>query len=172
MNIYGVTDVRSSNVFTPMKSHRLPVIFASGLVVILTGCTFPSSRTTIPRSQANIIQRADKGVVTRVRQVNIEGQKSNLGLFGGGAMGGAAASGGRGVGGAIGQAAGAVTGAIVGQAVEEGVTRSKAQEITIRMDDGTEVVVTQESDGGLFQDGDHVRVLNSGRSARVAMAVD
>ena len=57
--------------------------------------------------------------MTSVREVNIEGQKGQLGLYGGGIMGAAAASGGRGVGGAVVQATGAVAGAVVGQAVEE-----------------------------------------------------
>lgn len=117
------------------------------------------------------MQNVDSGTVTSVREVNIEGQKSNLGLFGGGVIGGAAASGGRGVGGALAQAAGSVAGAVVGQAVEEGVTRKVAQEVTVRLDDGRTVVVTQESRDGLFRDGDRVRILNSHGGARVSMDV-
>lgn len=110
--------------------------------------------------------------MTRVREVTIEGQRTNLGMYGGGLIGGAAASGGRGVGGAVGQAAAAVGGAVVGQATEEAITRKNAQEITIRLDDGNTVVVTQESSSGLFQDGDRVRVLNGGGGARVTMLTD
>ena len=143
-----------------------------GLAVLAAGCTFPSSRRTVPAGQANVLQRTETGVVTSVREVNIEGQKSNLGLFGGGIIGGAAASGGRGVGGAVVQAAGSIAGAVAGQAVEEAATRKRAQEITIRLDDGSTVVVTQESSTGLFQDGDRVRVLNGGGQARVAMATN
>lgn len=119
-----------------------------------------------------MLQRAEYGTVTTVRQVNIEGQRTGLGLFGGGIMGAAATSGGRGVGGAVVQAGGTVAGAIVGQAVEESATRKNAQEITVRLDDGTTVVVVQESAPGLFQDGDRVRVLNGGGSARVTMATN
>lgn len=154
-----------------MKSLPL-LVLASGLAVTLAGCTFPSSRRTIPAGQANVMQRVETGVVTNVREVNIEGRRTNLGTFGGGVMGGAAASGGRGVGGALTQAAGSVAGAVVGEAVEEAATRRRAQEITVRLDDGSTAVVTQESSTGLFQDGDRVRVLNSGGSARVSMAVD
>lgn len=103
--------------------------------------------------------------------MNIEGQKSNLGLFGGGLVGGAAASGGRGVGGALAQAGGSVVGAVAGQAVEEVATRKRAQEVTVHLDDGRTVVVTQESDGGLFRDGDRVRILNSHGGALVTMDV-
>jgi outer membrane lipoprotein SlyB len=70
------------------------------------------------------------------------------------------------------QATGAVAGAVVGQAVEEVATRKRAQEITIRLDDGSTVSVTQEVSTGLFMDGDRVKVLNGGGGARVAMATN
>ncbi|MDO8541613.1 MAG: hypothetical protein Q7S40_14340 [Opitutaceae bacterium] len=150
---------------SPVRHVVLIAVIAAGLA----GCTFPSSRRIIPRGQANVLQRSDTGVVTSVREVTIEGERSNLGMYGGGIIGAAAASGGRGVGGAIGVAAAGVTGAVVGHATEEAVTRKRAQEITIRLDDGSTVVVTQESATGLFQDGDRVRVMNGGGGARVAM---
>jgi len=149
----------------------LPLVFA-GLMVFCAGCTFPSSRRTVPIGQANVLNRVEVGTVTRVRQVNIEGQKTGLGTVGGGIVGAAAASGGKGVGGAVMQAGGAVVGAIAGQAIEEAATRKYAQEITIRLDDGSTVVVTQEANSGLFQDGDRVRVLNGGGHARVTLATN
>ena len=154
-------------------NSKLPLVLLScGLTVALVGCTFPSSRRTVRASQANILQRADTGVVTSVREVNIEGQRSNLGMYGGGLVGGAAASGvGRGVGNAVATAGGAVAGAVVGQAVEEVATRKVAQEISIRMDDGSTVVVTQDVSGGRYQDGDRVRVIHGGSEARVALDV-
>src|SRR5687768_8846592 len=152
-----------------MKS-KMPLLLLTGISVGLAGCTFPSSRRTVPSAQANVLQRAELGTVTSVREVNIEGQKGQIGLYGGGLVGAAAASGGRGVGGAVVQATGAVVGAVAGQAVEEAVTRKRAQEITIRLDDGNTVTVTQDSSTGLFMDGDRVRVINGGGHARVAMA--
>lgn len=155
-----------------MKSKLPLVLVLGGFSVVLAGCTFPSSRRTIPIGQANVLQRAEVGTVTSVREVNIEGQKSNLGMYGGGIIGGAAGSGGRGVGGAVVQATSAVAGAVVGQAVEEVATRKRAQEITIRLDDGSTVSVTQEVSTGLFMDGDRVKVLNGGGGARVAMVTN
>jgi outer membrane lipoprotein SlyB len=154
-------------------NSKLPLMIVfGGLAAAVAGCTFPSSRRTVPAAQANVLQRMDLGTVTSVREVNIEGTKGQLGMYGGGLVGAAAASGGRGVGGAVVQATGAVAGAVVGQAVEEAATRKRAQEITIRMDDGSTVTVTQESSTGLFMDGDRVRVINGGGHARVAMAVN
>ncbi len=152
-------------------NSKLLLLSLVGSAVTLTGCTFPSSRHTISSSQANVMQNLDVGTVSSVREVNIEGDKTNLGLFGGGVVGGAAASGGRGVGGAVVQAAGSVVGAVAGQAVEEVATRKRAQEVTVRLDDGRMVVVTQESRDGLFRDGDRVRILNSHGGARVSMDV-
>jgi outer membrane lipoprotein SlyB len=151
---------------------KLTVLVLAGIAIGLAGCTFPSSRRTVPSAQANVLQRAELGTVTSVREVNIEGQKGQLGLYGGGLVGAAAASGGRGVSGAVVQASGAVVGAVAGQAVEEAATRKRAQEITIRLDDGNTVTVTQESATGLFMDGDRVRVINGGGHARVAMATN
>ncbi|MEX2044524.1 MAG: hypothetical protein WD941_04165 [Opitutus sp.] len=154
-------------------NSKLPSVALIAIVSgIVAGCTFPSSRRVIPARQANVVQRADTGTVTQVREVNIEGQRSNLGMYGGGLIGVAAASGGSGVGGAVGQAAAGVAGAVVGQATEEALTRKYAQEITIRLDDGTTVVVTQEASTGLFQDGDRVHVLDGGGGARVSMVSD
>jgi outer membrane lipoprotein SlyB len=155
-----------------MNSKIATLGVVGGLALFLTGCTFPSGRRTVPAGQANVLQRSELGVVTSVREVNIEGQKGQIGMYGGGLVGGAAASGGKGVGGAIVQATGAVVGAVAGQAVEEVVTRKHAQEISIRLDDGSTVTVTQEISTGRFMDGDRVRVINGGGHARVTMAVN
>jgi outer membrane lipoprotein SlyB len=153
---------------------KLPLVLLTGvLAASLVGCTMPSSRRIVRSSQANVMQRVNVGVVTSVREVNIEGTRGQIGMYGGGLVGGAAASGiGRGVGSAIASAGGAVAGAIAGQAVEEAATRKRAQEISIRLDDGSSVVVTQEVTSGIFQDGDRVRILNGNGEARVAMATD
>jgi outer membrane lipoprotein SlyB len=154
-------------------NSKLPFLVVCGLAVAFAGCTFPSSRRVVRANQANILQRVDTGVITSVREVNIEGTKGQIGMYGGGLVGGAAASGiGKGVGAALATAGGAVAGAVVGQAVEESATRKRAQEIQVRLDDGSTVVVTQEVSGGLFQDGDRVRILHGGGEARVAMQVN
>lgn len=155
-----------------MKPPLLRLLAGATLVVLVAGCTFPSSRRTVSARQANVLQRVDTGTVTGVREVNIEGRRTQVGTLGGGLIGAAAASGGKGVGGAVMSAAGGVAGAVVGQAVEEAVTRERAQEITVRLDDGSSVVVTQEASTGLFKDGDRVRVLHSNGAARVTMLVN
>lgn len=153
-----------------MNASTPVVLVAASLLV--SACTFPSSRRVVPSSQANVLQNIDTGTVVSVREVVIEGERSNIGMYGGGLLGGAAASGiGSGVGTAIASAAGAVGGAIVGQATEEAITRKDAQEIIVRLDSGQQVVVTQEADGGYFREGDRVRLLTGGGYSRVAMDV-
>jgi outer membrane lipoprotein SlyB len=154
-----------------MNAKLWPLVL-TGLSIAAAGCTFPSSRRVVPAAQANVLQRSEYGTVTSVRQVNIEGQKGQLGMFGGGMIGSAVAGGGRGVTGDVAHATGAVVGAIAGQAVEELATRKVAQEINIRLDDGSMVTVTQESSSGVFMDGDRVRVLNGGGQASVAMVTN
>ena len=92
-----------------MKTKSAPVVSAVILVIFASGCTFPSSRRTVPAAQANVLQRSELGVVTSVRDVNIEGSKGQIGLYGGDVVGGALASGGKGVTGRVTQAAGAST---------------------------------------------------------------
>src|SRR3954466_13218355 len=111
---------------------KLPLVSLALVAgAFMTGCTFPSSRRTVPAGQANVMQNVDLGTVTAVREVNIEGRRGNLGTFGGGIVGAAAGSGGRGVSGALVQAGASVAGAVAGEAVEEVATRKYAQEITI-----------------------------------------
>lgn len=155
-----------------MNSQLRTLVLFGALSVALVGCTFPSSRRTLPRSAIGSMAVEQTGIVTNVRQVNIEGRRTGLGVLGGGVVGGAAASGGHGVGGAVMQAGGAVVGAIAGQAIEEAATRKVAQEITVRLDDGRTVVVTQEVSTGMYQDGDRVRVLDGYGHARVSLATN
>ena len=105
----------------------------------------------------------DLGRVVQVRTVEIDGEKTLLGLTGGAALGGAAAYPGAGAntGDYVVQAAASVVGAIAGQAVEELATREQGQELTIVLDNGSTVVVVQETDDGFFREGDRVQVNHS-----------
>lgn len=141
----------------------------------LAGCTFPSSSTRVPRSQVGILQNVDLGRVVQVRSVVIDGEKTWLGASGGGAIGGAAAYPGRGAntGDYVVQAAAGVVGAIAGQAVEEVATRKQAQELTIVLDSGRTVIITQEVRDGLYREGDRVQINHSaGGDAAVRLALN
>lgn len=145
-------------------SSQLPrVLVFSGLLVALVGCTFPSSGTVYDRRNAGRTMSVDTGDVVSVRDVQISGRRTVIGVGGGGLMGGAAASGGSGVGGAVAQAGGVVVGAIAGEAVEEAATRRTAQEVTIKMANGQTIAVVQEiGTDGRINTGERVQVLEGG----------
>jgi outer membrane lipoprotein SlyB len=126
----------------------------------LSGCPSSMSGGAYTRSQARTMQRVDMGYVESVRNVAIEGTKSGLGTLAGAALGGIAGSA---IGGgkrakAAGAVGGAVLGGLGGAAAEEGVTRQAGLEITVRMDDGRMIAVTQAADMPFFP-GDRVRVV-------------
>ncbi len=149
--------------------------FLAGCVLLLAGCTFPSSQPTVARSQVGIVQSLDLGYVLEVRDVIIDGERTVIGVFGGGAIGAAAAhpTGSVGVGEALGQAAAATAGAVVGSAVEEKVTRKRAQELTIQLDNGSTIVVINEIEEAQFRQGDRVQVNSGGWGpATVRMAIN
>ena len=110
----------------------------------------------------------EAGDIVAVRDVQVSGRTTIIGVGGGGLVGGAAASGGAGVGGAIAAAGGAVVGAIAGEALEEVATRKRAQEITVKLTTGDTVAVVQEvGNDGSFAVGQHVQILQGGAGATV-----
>lgn len=159
-----------SNLMKP--SILLPVLMAGG-VLLSVGCTIPSSKKTIPASQANQMQKVDYGEIVKVASINIEGRRTHLGQYGGAVIGGAAAlPRGRvdGVGEALAVAAASTVGAIAGQSIEEWATRKEAQEITVKMKNGDLIVIVQAVPPG-YQVGDKVHVLHGPGGARVDLAL-
>ncbi|MEZ5574798.1 MAG: glycine zipper 2TM domain-containing protein [Candidatus Competibacteraceae bacterium] len=133
------------------------VVLAAGLV--LSGCPASMSGGAYSRNQAREAQEVRLGYVESVRQVLIEGTRSGVGAVGGAALGGVAGSTiGRGRGQVAGAIGGAVLGGLAGSAIEENATRQPGLEITVQLDNGRMVAVTQAADEP-FYPGDRVRVL-------------
>jgi outer membrane lipoprotein SlyB len=119
------------------------------------------SGSAYSREQARQAQDVKLGIVQSVRDVQIEGTKSNVGTLGGAALGGVAGSTiGEGKGQIAGAIGGAILGGIAGAAAEEAITRRPGLEITVRLDNGKMMAVTQEADEA-FSPGERVRVLTS-----------
>jgi outer membrane lipoprotein SlyB len=137
----------------------ISIALLSGLLV--GGCASSMSGSAYSREQARQAQDVKLGIVQSVRNVQIEGTKSNVGTLGGAALGGVAGST---IGGGKGQIAGAIGGAILGgiagAATEEAITRRPGLEITVRLDNGKMMAVTQEADEA-FSPGERVQVLTS-----------
>lgn len=143
------------------------LVLVSALVA--GGCASSMSGEVYSQGQAREAQDVRLGYVESVRSVLIEGTKSGVGTLGGAALGGIAGSNiGKGKGQVAGAVGGAIVGGLAGSAIEENVTRQPGLEITVRLDGGRMLAVTQAADQS-FRPGDRVRVLTSyDGTARVA----
>jgi outer membrane lipoprotein SlyB len=147
------------------KHHALALALASTLV--LSACAPGQGANSYSRSQARTEQSVRMGTVEGVRSVRLEGTRTPIGTLAGGVVGGVAGStvgGGRGS--TIAAVIGAVAGGLAGSALEEGVTRKEGVEITVRLDNGNMIAITQEADEQ-FKPGERVRVLSGGGVSRV-----
>lgn len=145
-----------------MQLMKMTVAAAAVLAsLMLSGCPASMSGSAYSRDQVRQAQDVRMGYVERVRQIMIEGTRSGTGALAGAALGGVAGSN---IGGGSGRIAGAVGGAVLGglagSAIEENATRQPGLEITVRLDSGRMVAVTQGADES-FYPGDRVRVLTS-----------
>ncbi|MFN0150312.1 MAG: glycine zipper 2TM domain-containing protein [bacterium] len=147
--------------------RRLLAITAVLAAAALAACAPSQSGSVYTRDQARQEQSVRMGVVESVRQVQIEGTRSGIGPAAGAVVGGIAGStigGGRGS--AAGAVLGSVAGGVAGQAAEQGGTRKAGLEITVRLDTGSMVAITQEADEE-FKPGERVRILSGGGVSRV-----
>lgn len=137
------------------------------LVSIISGCAPSMSGSAYTREQARREQSVRLGVVESVRQVQIEGTRSSIGPAAGAVVGGIAGSNvGQGKGAAVGTVLGSIAGGIAGQAAEEAGTRKAGLEITVKLNSGRLVAITQEADEA-FRPGERVRIISDGSTSRV-----
>ncbi len=138
---------------------RKPVLFfIAAIAVTLAGCASSMSNSAYERRQARTAHEVQMGMVEHVREVEIEGTRSRVGATAG-AVAGVGAMRGHGP---VGRVAGAVAGGVAGAAIEEGVTRQKGLEITVKLDSGRMLAITQAADENFYV-GDRVRILSGGR---------
>ena len=147
-----------------MRNFTVIILAATAL---LAGCAGGLGGGDYERGQTRGVQEVQMGVVESVREVKIEGTKTGIGSTAGAVVGGVAGSN---VGGGKGQIVGSVLGAVVGgvggAAVEEGATRQKGYEITVRLDGGRMLAITQAADEE-FKVGERVRILSGSGVTRV-----
>jgi outer membrane lipoprotein SlyB len=149
-------------------NRTLAIAFIAASTLLLAGCPAGVGGKDYSRSQARSVQEVQMGVVESVREVLIEGTKTPIGAGAGAVVGGVAGSTvGSGRGSMIGTTVGAVLGGLGGAAAEEAVTRQKGIEITVKLDSGRMLAITQAADE-VFQVGDRVRVLTGGGVTRVS----
>lgn len=151
-----------------MNHLRPAAVAAAFFALALAGCAGSQSGSSYSRSQTRGEMTVRLGVVESVRQVTIEGTQSPVGAIAGGVVGGVAGSNvGGGRGSTIGSVLGAVAGGVAGQAIEEQVTKKTGLEITVKLDSGQLVAITQEADEQ-FRPGERVRILSGHGASRVS----
>lgn len=145
-----------------MKKLQLLILAYSIAFALLAvaGCA-SNSAASFPGSSARTTFDVRFGEVVSTRPVEIEGEATVIGTFGGALIGRAIGLGdeslfssGRRLEGAI----GTVGGAVAGEALERRLRSEDALEIVVRLDRADVIAVVQESDI-LFHPGDRVQVL-------------
>lgn len=155
---------------SPLTRLVARVTLALWLAFTFTGCQTATPRE--PRISADQLGEAytlARGTVEKVRDIVVEGNATALGRKG--ALVGAAA--GSGFGGdftssAIAVTSGLILGEWLGSRVEKQLTRLRAQELTIRLETGATLVITQVTPPG-FSAGDDVEVLERPNGKRVVV---
>jgi outer membrane lipoprotein SlyB len=150
--------------FMIKSSKKLTTVF--GALLLLAGCANDYSGDTYDGRAVGEVSRADTGTVVSLRKIKIkpEGDTPGAGaLLGGaaGALAGSAFGGGKGkmLTAAVGGVAGGVAGHMIQNKSQDGF------EYTVRLDNGSTVVITQGTSPSLFV-GQRVNIINSvkGRS--------
>lgn len=137
-------------------------------VALVSGCAPGLGSGSYSRDQTRREQSVRMGVVDSVRAVQIEGTRSGIGPAAGAVIGGVAGSGvGEGRGAAVGAVLGGVVGGVAGQAAEQAATRQAGVEITVRLDNGQLIAITQAADDEIFRAGERVRIISDGGTSRV-----
>jgi len=137
---------------------------------LLAGCAQPGlGGGNYNRSQVRGEQTVRLGVVESVRDVTIDARGNGVGTLAGAAVGGIAGStvGGGNRANNAGAIAGAVVGGIIGSAIEKNANDRKGVEVTVRLEGGKLIAVTQEKDEE-FHVGDKVRILSGQGATRVS----
>ncbi len=128
------------------------------------GCNSKQSASRYPTTPTGMAKELESGTIVDVREVIIDGRASVVGTATGtlsGAVIGSQIGGTLGdpsSGSATGAAGGTIAGAVIGPKVEKALTSKRAQELTVRMDAGGLIVVTQELRKPWFNIGDPVKV--------------
>lgn len=144
------------------SSYHLVLLVAGSLV--LSGCASGTSGKDYPRNQPGTVEEVEMGRVESVRDVLIADSRTYRGRGPSVIVGGGIGSGGRS---GVGVSIGTVLGGWGGDAPGESVTYKTGYEITVRLDSGRVIAVTQITDES-FRTGDRVRVLTGSGVTRVS----
>lgn len=139
------------------------------VALIASGCAYNMGGRDYTRRQVGVEQEVRMGVVSAVREVLIQATKDGgVGTAAGAVVGGIAGStvGGGNRANAAGAVVGAVVGGLIGNQIEKGANERKGVEVTITLDGGRMIAITQEADEE-FRVGDRVRIMTASGKSRV-----
>ena len=150
--------------------HLITIFIITFCIFLGPGCASRLSGESFSRDEARTPQKVEFGIVEHVRDVAIEGTKTQIGTGAGTIVGVIAGSTiGEGKGSEVASVLGAVVGGMAGAAAEEGLTRVQGVEVTVRLESGKIIAVVQESvPDQTFSAGDKVRVLTVHGNTRIA----
>lgn len=131
-------------------------------LLLIQGCAKSLEGDVYSRDEAQRTMNMQMATITATKPIVIEGDRSQTGKLAGGLIGGAA---GYGVTEsntqALTTAIGTVAGAVVGQMAEEQLSRAQGLEITLKLDNGEDIIIVQEVDDvGDFVAGDKVKLVS------------
>jgi outer membrane lipoprotein SlyB len=144
------------------KSNKFIFLLAV-LQIFLVGCAVHSA-SNYTRPETGRAATVMGGTILALRDVQISGTKSGIGVGAGAATGATAgaAAGGDAAGAALGAIGGAVVGGVVGAVTEEALTRAGAVEFIIKQENGQKIAVVQTNEENLVV-GDKVLILRSNK---------
>jgi outer membrane lipoprotein SlyB len=147
--------------------HRLITLVLAAAAAGVAGCATNDSPRDYRAGEERVVQSVEYGTVVGVRAVKIGEDSAPVGTIAGAAIGGLLGSQiGHGDGRALGAIVGAVGGGFAGNAIEHKVSEHDGEEISVRLDNGSTIAVTQGGSGSL-RPGDRVQVVNGRGGARV-----
>lgn len=137
------------------------------LALGLVACQTSTGPSTFNRSEVGTARTVERGTIRALRDVEIQNNARTVPTATGAVLGGIAGStlgGGRRA-----NAAGAVAGAAAGGAIGSAVSRSShaGVEITVELESGSTIAVTQDGTSNEFRVGDRVQVSSDGTYVRV-----
>jgi len=134
------------------------------LVAVVSGCLKPQGASTYTRQQMGRTASVAEGTIISMREVDIAGTASGTGSGAGAAAGavGGSYAGGDARTAVLGAIGGAVVGGVAGAVAESEITKTKATEFLIAMDNGDKIAIVQMNDENL-KVGDNILMLKSDR---------
>ena len=154
-----------------MRQIKQALVLAAFVPALLApvSCAQVPNSSTVPSNQVGA-QTVVFGEVLSVRAVQIQPGTTRVGAVTGAVLGGIGGSqvGGGNAANAAGAVAGAVAGGLLGSAIQRSGQAQNGVELTVRLDSGEAIAVTQPGNPNDFRVGDRVRVVGDSDEARVS----